>query len=288
MKISPAPAAGAVMGAVEGSAPAPNIRSIRMNTMRTPGLEDNPPPPQEVAGDDDKNKEPMSAAEETQPISPQFAALARQRRALQVKERALADREKALEAMSQGGDMIPKARLKSETLKVLEEAGVSYDDLTQAILANPGNAELRALEAKVASLESGVDKKLQDREAQQEQQVLAEMRREAASLIAQGEDFEMVRETHSLPDVMKLIEQTYRTSGEVLEVREALKLVEDELFARNSKLIGLKKMQGLLPQPSTPQPRAQGMRTLTNKDTASVPASAKQRAIAAFYGTLKK
>ncbi len=182
------------------------------------------------------------------------------------------------------------ARLKSEPLSVLLEAGVTYDQLTEAILANQGDSKVSALEAKISALEQGIDKKLSDREVQAEQQVLAEMRKEAERLIV-SDDFELVRETKSVPDVMSLIERTYRETGEVLEVTDALKLVEDELFSRNQKLAGLKKMQSLfkpaehipVQQKSTP-----GMRTLTNRDTASIPMSPKARALAAFRGELKK
>jgi hypothetical protein len=117
------------------------------------------------------------------------------------------------------------------------------------------------------------------------------MRREATQLAAQGDDFELVRETQSVPDVIQLIERTYDKTGEILDVSEAMKLVEDELFKRQQKLITLKKMRGLLPKQAEPVPQQRpqsGMRTLTNRDTASVPLSAKARALAAFYGTLKK
>jgi hypothetical protein len=117
------------------------------------------------------------------------------------------------------------------------------------------------------------------------------MRKEAQTLVAEGEDYELVRETRSIPQVMTLIERTYRETGEVLEVSEALKLVEDELYKDSLKLAALKKVQsGLAPAQPAPQPMQpqRQMRTLTNRDTASVPMSRKARALAAFQGTLKK
>lgn len=268
-------------------------RALKMSTNATPLSSISPPDAQELSiSDTSSNKDTEPTAEVIQPISPQYAALAKQKRALQVKERELLEREKAILAKSQGSDAIEIARLKSEPLRVLQEAGVTYDQLTEAILANQGNPEVNALKAEITALKEGIDKKFVDRETQAEQQVLAERRREADSLIRQGDDYELVRETGSVPDVMRLIESVYRESGEVLEVNEALKLVEDELFARNQKLAGLKKMQSLFNKPVEPQvaqtqPR-QGMRTLTNKDTASVPMDRKARALAAALGTLKR
>ena len=293
MKISPVSSATSLPG-VDGQAlRVESVRNLKMTTNATPSPRSLPPEiAQELDKPDDKEnnvEKPNAAIEVTEPLSPQFAALAKQRRALQVKERELLDREKAAEAKLQGGNFIDAARLKSEPLNVLLEAGVTYDQLTQAILANQGDPKVTALEAKIAALEQGVEKKLNEREARAEQQALAEMRREAERLVASSDDFELVRATRSLPLVMELIERTYRREGEVLDVTEATRLVEDHLFKENQKLLGLKKMQGLIKPPEQPAPlRNPGMRTLTNKDTASVPLTAKQRAIAAFYGTLKK
>ncbi len=230
--------------------------------------------------DTNETKEP----EASQPLSPQFAELAKRRRALQLQERALKEREKALESQGTGSDRIDIARLKNEPLRVLQEAGVTYDQLTEHLLASQEDAKYRELEAKYAALEESVDKKFVDRETQAEQQVLAEMRREAESLIEQDETFELVKATRSVSDVMELIERTYRKTGEVLEVTEALQLVEDHLFEETKRLTGLNKIKSqFAPQAPAPQPQQQmGMRTLKNRDTASIPLSRKARAIAAW------
>lgn len=268
-----------------GAEPPPSmaarIRSVRMNTNATPGREDHAPPliipdPNDPA-----------ASEVTQPLSPQFAALAKQRRALQVKEREIADREKALSSQPTQGSGIDRARFKSDPVGVLLEEGLTFEQLTEHVLAHQGGSQVRSLEAKIKALEEGVDKKLTDRDAQQEQQALAEMRREALQHIAQGDTYELVRETNSVPHVMKLIERTYRETGEVLDVREALGLVEDELVKDGLRMANYQKVQSQLAPRPAPQPQRQ-MRTLTNRDTASVPVSAKARALAAFHGTLKR
>ncbi len=291
MKISPIASGANTVGATDGAAaPAPHpMRALRMTTNATPLTLDTA---LESPAVQEPSIPPTSEANvpeaDTRPLSPQFAELAKRRRSLQVKERELADREKALLEKSQGGDSISVARLKSEPMRVLLEQGVTYDDLRDAILAGQGNPEVLALKAEINALKEGVDKKFTDRETQAEQQALAEMRKEASLIVADGEDFELVRETKSIPDVMKLIERTYRESGEVLAVREALGLVENHLFEEAKRLASLGKVKSqLLPQTPPQTPRPQGMRTLTNKDTAQPPLSAKQRAIAAFYGQLK-
>lgn len=259
-----------------------------MTTNATPGTV-----PAETLAIPDTGDTAEATVEATQPLSPQFAALAKQRRALQVKERELADREKALSTQpsNQGGG-VDLARLKSEPLSVLLENGVTYDQLTEAILANQnGNGpELQALKAEIAALKEGVDKKFTDKTTAEEQQVLSEMRKEATRLAAEGDTFELVRETGSIPQVMTLIERTYRETGEVLDVNEAMQLVEDELITESLKLAALKKVQGRLkPEaPQAPPPQQRQMRTLTNRDTAVQPLSRKERALLAFTGQLKK
>ncbi len=171
------------------------------------------------------------------------------------------------------------------------ESGVTYEQLTEAILANQDSHDPVALEAKLRrELDETLEKRFSEQQEEQIRSHLAANRREAESLIYSGNEFELVKATKSIPDVIKLIERTYRDNGEIMGVPQALKLVEDKLLEKQKNLASLDKIQALYKSPE-PQPQAlprPGMRTLTNKDTASVPMNPKQRALAAFYGTLKK
>lgn len=293
MKVSPMPS-NVIATGIEAPLPQrTDVQTIKMKVSRTPEGRFAPIEAEPVENKEEKTDnidKPNATVEATEPLSPQFAALARERRALQVKAREIADREKAFESKSQGSDQISKAKLKSDPLSVLMEAGVTYDELTQAILANQGSSEVTALKAELNAIKEGIDKKLTDRDQQQRQAVLSEMTRDAKTLVATNDAYELIRVTNGVKKVIELIDKTEATTGEVLDVSEALKLVEDELFKRQSKLANTKKLQGLYkPAEVAPmQQRHQGMRTLTNKDTASVPMTARDRALAAFYGTLKK
>ncbi len=291
MKISPVATTANTVGSAPEAAPALVPRTLRMNTNATPGRADGqaeaaPPAPSLTIPD---TVDPTKAASEaTEPLSPQFVALAKQRRALQ-QERQEFERKKAeAEAAPVQGGGIDRARFKSDPLGVLLEEGVTYDQLTEAILANQNghSPEIQALKAKIAELETGVEKRFTDRDAESRKQVLAEMQKDATGLAAVGEDFEMVRETGSIPAVMSLIERTYDDSGEVLDVREAMQLIEDELVTESLKIAGIAKVQGRMQPAAQPQQqqRPQQMRTLTNRDTAVQPMSRKQRALAAFRG----
>jgi hypothetical protein len=243
----------------------------------------------------------QAVSEEIKPLSPQFAALAKAKRELQVKESSLLAREKALADQSVGkpGQEELINRLKSDPLSVLQEHGVTYDQLTEAILSNQSerNPTVLKLEEEIKAIKAGLegrDKSQIEQQAAQKQQVLNQMANDADRIIAQGDEYEMVRETGSRPDVIKLIEKTFDTTGEVLDVEEALKLVEDELIEESLKIARIKKVQGRLnpvtqevTQPKQVNSNVRVMRTLTNRDGASVPSSAKERAIAAFHGRNK-
>ncbi len=287
MKIAPISAPASTASGAGQSNQIPSVRSLKMSVNRTPGQE--LPTTEAALTIPDPSQETTATTEATEPLSTQAAAVARHRRALQVKERELDDRIKAFEARSTGTDFIPKAKFVEDPLGVLLENGVTYERLTEAILANQGSSELTSLKAQMKAMEEGFDKKLTDREAQQKQQVLAEMGREAMQLASQGDDFALVRESGSVPKVIELIDRVHAESGDVLDVREALRLVEEELIGEAEKLARLQKVQSRLsPQPVTqPQQQQRMIRTLTNRDTAQAPLSRRARALAAFNGQLK-
>jgi hypothetical protein len=245
----------------------------------------------------------QAAAEDTKPLSPQQVALARQRRALMLKERELQVREKALAEKTQVPPaqaavkrMIDVARLKSEPLSVLQEEGVTYEQLTEAILNGKAvDPEVSALKREVAALKEGIDQKLEARDRQAEKAALDDMERTAHRLARQGDDFALVRETRSVPKVRELIARTWEKTGEILDVPEAMRLVEEDLVSETLRVAAINKVQGkLAPKPAAPPqasapatPPAPGIKTLTNRDTSTVPLSRKERAMQAFYGGKK-
>lgn len=291
MKISPV-SSTTTMPSHDAAPAQSNVQSMRlkMNTNFNPTIY--PPPEAQGIPGQQEAQDNTAAVEQTQPLSPQLALLARQKRELQKRQRELETRERAIQERP-AGSTIELARLKSEPLRVLLENGVTYDQLTEAIMSGQGgNSEVYALKKEIESLKQGIDQKFTDQTTQQEKQVLAEMQREAQSLVNSSDDYELVRINGAVPQVMRLIEQVYKEEGQVLDMPEALKLVEEELLKEAEKIAQSKKLQSRFSPVAHPmqaqQQRQTGMRTLTNRDTASVPMSAKQRALAAFYGNLKR
>lgn len=243
--------------------------------------------------------EQVNGTEETKPIDPQVAAFAKARRALQVKERELAQREEALKTQPPAGTDDVMAKLKANPLSVLQEAGVTYDQLTEAILNNPSssNQEYQSLKAEIQALKEELTGQLSTRDQQAEQQVLTEMTRETVALTAQGEQYEAIREAKAQKDVVELIHRTWKKTGEVMDVETAAQLVENQLIEDALPFARIKKVQSrLTPQQEeqvqkileTPKPNTKVMRTLTNRDNASPNMGRRARAIAVMNGTLKR
>jgi hypothetical protein len=276
-----------------------NIRSIKMNTNATPGryVDDANSQEQTVNTTSNDTSAQNSISETVQngkvvvnkPLSDQAIALAKHRRSLQVKESELVAREKAL---AEGNtNSISLEALKSNPLKVMRDAGVTYDQLTESILADSnGTQEIQELRNEIKSLKEGIDKNLSDRDQAAEQQVLKEIQREIDSLVASGTDFELIKVNGSQKEVTKLIQRTWKEQGIVLDTREAAKMVEDMLEEDAIKFAGLDKIRSKL----TPQQQGQmqtqqsGMRSLSNRDAARPILGRKERAMAAALGQLKR
>ncbi len=283
------------------------LKRIRMRTQVStdrvePVIEEVPEiVPQETESPKEDVVEQAEVVEATQPLSPQFAALARQKRAFQIEKAAFAkEKAESLASKPNLDDYISKAELKANPLRVFE-TGATYDQLTEAILNNPnaGSSEIAALKLEIQALKEGLDTKFSERDQQSEKQVLSQMQRETELLTAQGEEYEAIREARAQKDVVDLIHRTWKETGEVLDVVEAANLVENQLIDEALPFARIKKVQSRLTPAQeqvleeqlapTPKPGTKIMRTLTNRDSAR-PASTdrRARAIAAFTGQLRR
>ena len=261
-------------------------------------------------------KEEPKAAEE--PLSSQYAQLARKERAiraktqeLKAKEDAIAAREAALTAQStpkQNDEASFKDRLAKDPWAVLNENGLTYDKLVEQALNQP-SPETRAqqeylskLEAKIAALEERqekTNKNFEETQTQQYKQAVNQIRNETTNLVSSNEAFEMIKETGSVDDVVDLIEKTFKADGVLLTVEEAATAVEEYLLEEAMKLAKIKKFQAKFnPQTSSKKPEEKKledavkqpqttMKTLTNAVGTSRQLSARERALLAFKGEKK-
>jgi hypothetical protein len=262
--------------------------------------------------------EPKPEVKEDPALQRQFAQLARQERQLRAKaqqqDQAIKAREQALQAKedairtkeqeySQG--YISKDQLKRDTMRILADAGVSYDELTQQILNQPGidprtEAVISKLEAKIAALEDKATQGVKAQEESQQQAYKAAVKQielDVRSTVANDPNFETIKATHSVSDVVQLIEETYKKDGYVMSVDEACNEVENYLVEEAMKVTRIGKIkrqleQAGMPKPSpktaeTQQQTQQTPKTLTNAIGSTRKLSNRERAIAAMEGRLK-
>jgi hypothetical protein len=289
----------------------PNIKTIQMKTQVSTNRDQvlpevNSTEAVEQVANSNTN-EPVEVAEATKPLSPQFAALAKAKRALQVKERELAQREAALKTQNPAGNEDLIAKLKTNPLGVLLDNGITYDQLTESLLAQQsGNTpELIALKAEIKALKEAMENQFSSRDKAAEDQVLADLTREAKAITAQGDQFEAIREAKAQSEVVKLIHRVWEKGwpeqgyekGDVMDIEKAAQFVEDQLVEEAIPFAKLNKVQKRLTPQEVVQAQAQQpvakpgtkvMRTLTNRDTAMPVMDRRARAIAAMNGTLKK
>lgn len=282
------------------TAPRQDVRKLTMRTnystnreMPVEQVQETPIEPAPQSSTPDTTEQ--GAVEATQPLSPQFAALAKQKRALQL-ERAELDKLKAELAQNKVAPVSDQLaeKLKSDPMSVLQEHGVLnpefYNSLTERLLneqqgINPEiQATIQTLKEEIKTLKEGVDKSFQTREAQQEEAALTEILYEAEALAKEGDAFELIREQDAYDKVLRLIHKTYKDTGRVLGTTEAMNRVENELLAHAEKLARLGKVQSKVsPQPPQLQPQRQ-MRTLTARDSVAPVLDRRTRAINAFKG----
>lgn len=235
--------------------------------------------------------EAKEGGEATQPLSPQLAMIARQRRALDVKEKELEARAESIkaEALTEY-----KSKLKSNALGVLLEEGVSYDQLTQEILGNQSNhnPEVEALKAEVAELKKGVDDKFSKSEEAQETHAINYVADKLDTLIGVGDEFDLLKAAEGEEEVIRRVYTHWKKTGKELDVAVVAKEYQEELaeeVSRYAKTKSVQKRLTPLEEPLKPQPQQQtGIRTLTNKDSARAGMDRKTRAILAMQGQLKR
>ncbi len=252
-------------------------------------------------------------------LSRQFAQLARQEKALRAKahqqaqefkqrEEAIRAREQALTATKPDlTSYISKDRLKTDPLSVFAEAGLSYDEITQQILTQQPRdprteAHIARLEAKLAALEEGAQtaqKTYQEQQQAQYQAAVKQISTDAKKLVFTDPNFETIKATGSVKDVVELITQTYEKDGVLLTVEEAAQQVEDYLVDEAMKITQIDKIKKRMAAANASKPKSEvktqatsgqtqpAMKTLTNATASQRQLSAKERAILAFKGELK-
>lgn len=225
-----------------GAAPAP---------APTEGTPQTPPEgaaPQPGEGGEPKQEEKFAS---------KFAALSR-------KEKALLEREKSIKEQSSKfekfGSLLETA--KENPLALLEEAGLTFDDLANYVLSQGKEKDpasevmkrLEALESQRAEDQKRAEQKELDRQKAYVEKAITEYRKDLDGYIAANpDDYELILANNAQDDVWEVVEEYFYETGEILAPEQAAKQVEDYLVAEAEKLLKSKKLASRFsPKEATP------------------------------------
>ena len=203
------------------------------------------------------------------------AALVRQRQELKAQMEALNSQKSELDKLRQEIESVKGRRsgYKANPLAALEDAGLSYKELTDYILNN----EKITPEQKLAALEEKFESKIQAMEKQRDEErrlaheraeqeraareaaTIAEFKNEIGSYVSKHkETYELTNLYDSSDLVYDTVEAYYEQSGKVLSIPEACELVEKYLEKQVEKSLQTKKLASRLnkPQPAEPAPKS--------------------------------
>lgn len=277
---------------------------------------------QKHQGDSESNesapKEETKAAETEEPLSSQYAILARKEKLIRQQAQQLKAREAEIKAKEDAfkspkesslsidqSKYVSKEDLARDPFSILTEMGLTYDQLTELALNGPKPKEiemmneLKAMKEELKALKGETEttkKSFLDYQNQNESMGINQLTKQATALVNSNPEFETIKETGSIDDVVELIKVTLKQDGVLLSVEEAAQEVENYLLEEALKLAKIKKIQQRLAPKSAPaeaaktteQSKQQQLKTLTNSVSSTRPLSSRERAILAMQGKLNK
>ncbi len=243
-------------------------------------------------------------------LSPQLAALARKERAMRQQvaaEKKLISEEKTrLEALRAEIDQAKswKSKLSSDPWSALIEAGLTPDQVTQAMLNQPKPEDMKfmSLEEQIKELKSNQERAIEEAKKAQDQQyeeAKNQILKDVTRLVANDESFETIKATKMEGAVVDYIDQVFKEEGTLLSIEDASKDLEEALFEQVMGLTELKKLKAKLNPPApveTPEAKAPAKPSYSTQPTLSnriqqAPSTnpnsekaRKERAMAAFLG----
>jgi hypothetical protein len=198
---------------------------------------------------------PSAAAPQTP--DPKIEAIIRREKQLYRQLKEIKAREEALKAKEsqwKPDEYVPKKRFQDDPLAALQELGLDYNKLTERALQEPNanDPTIRALLAKVNSLEERLGQSATQQQQAQEQQyeqVKSQMLADAQSFTSGSPDYELVDKYGAHDMVVAEIEKEFnRTQAEmgrgiVISMDTAAKRVEEYLMNETVKALEFNKIK---------------------------------------------
>lgn len=198
-------------------------------------------------------------------IAPRFAALAREERRIQREKDAFkAEREADKKTRESEAQELEQLRAKvtileevkkspRAVLRILDEAGLTFDDLTKAILDEPESKPSKEVSQLVQDVQA-LQKKLSDRDSAEEKAKLeqtqtfidnqiSEFKAQAEEVIKADPDrFELILANDAFSEVFSVVEKYWEETGEILDPEVAADYLEKELTEKAKSLLSAKKL----------------------------------------------
>lgn len=192
-----------------------------------------------------------------------FAALSRQRKAIEAREVAYRAQVAEIEKREQAAKDFEAKKLaaKTDPFSLLAEAGISYEDLTQHIvrggkatpelLAKSVEDKLEAYKREQAEAAKAAHD-AQDKAAQEnEQRVISQWRNGVVDFVKQNAaSYELTTAFGAESEVSRAIEEAHRQTGKLLQTKEAAELVEKHLEGVLEKLLATAKAKSKVATPA--------------------------------------
>jgi len=173
-------------------------------------------------------------------------------------------------------DYVPKEKLKSDWLGVLEQQGLTHEQIAQHLLNTPNDPQTKAIMAKINALEesqANAMKQAEQQQLEQFEQVKKQMSTDVKQLIASDTTYEMMKATPGAEDaVLELIIEDFEKTGVLKDIDEVCAEYETYLVEEAYKLAQLPKVQAKFkptqaatPEGKTHRPnqRLNGLQALT-------------------------
>lgn len=235
-----------------------------LETIEAPAIAPNAPAPEAAELEKPKAPTPQEIKEDPSKarllhMAKQEKMLRKQAQAIKAREDAIKTREQELQGVAQW-----KQDLVKDPLKVMQDAGITYDQLAQ-ILTNQPSAQdqaLRAVTEKLQSVEEGqksIQQMIKENEQKQYDQALKQISNDVSSIVRSDPDtYEMIDKYKAQDAVVELIKWTFDNEGNLLSIEDAAKEVEEHLTEEAYTLAQSKKIQSRLkplePPPPAPAP----------------------------------
>jgi len=237
----------------------------------------------------DAPEAPKAPSAEEQQFASKFAALSRKEKQIRERERQMvqqmAEIEKRMKEIESGSAEVQKfkdlpGRLKKEPLKVLEESGLTFEQLAQMVLNDGAPTPDMQIKEALSPFEKQIEelkKKLEEKEAKEQEEklesALQKFMGQITDLVNNDPNYELIRANDAVNLVYEVIEQHHSETGEILGNKEAADAVEEYLLEEAKKLIDRDKVKKLMGAGSDAKKPAQGKPqvTLSNDQVSQSP-----------------